>query len=335
MLKGKIVNLKILISLIFIAILASAPYLIGVYRLSVLRDILIWIALSVCWHFFSGQTKYIALGSVAFFGTGLYITAIYLNFSVKKGIWPILPFPAIVLLAGLINFALALAIGSISLRLKGIYFAIATFGFGELVKGIIKYWQTVIMKTYIIFLPYFDSQTVYYSVLTTMLATLLLITFLRKSKFGIALRMIGECEDAAAHVGVNTNLYKVLGFAISAMCIGLIGGSYAIRFPSTNVDAMFLTDYSFLPAVMVLLGGIGSAYGPILGSATLALISEYLRANAEYTAYFKLIVGLTLIVIILFMPYGIMGAIEKVKSTKFFGKINGKIKSIKGPKTPF
>jgi branched-chain amino acid transport system permease protein len=121
--------------------------------------------------------------------------------------------------------------------------------------------------------------------------------------------------------------------------MGLIGGSYAIRFPSTNIDAMFLTDYSSLPAVMTLLGGIGTPYGPIIGSVTLALFREYLSGyrvrifewEINFAYYFKLVIGLTLIIIILFMPYGIMGAIGKFKSTKLFEKI----KSAKGLKTPF
>lgn len=329
MLKDRRVNLKILsVPLILIVILACAPYFLTSYRLSTLQDIIIWIALSVSWYFFSGQTKYIALGSVAFVGMGLYFTARYLNFSVKMGYWPVLPFPVVVLLAGLTNFALALVIGSVTLRLKGIYFAIATFGVGELVMGVITYVETVVFKQFIIFLPYYDSKTVYYSVLIATLAALFLIAFLSKSKFGLALKMIGECEEAAAHVGVNTSLYKTLGFAISAMCMGLIGGSYVIRFPSSNVRAMFLSDYSFLPAVMTLLGGMGSAYGPIIGSVTLSLIREYLWV--QYTDYFKIIIGVILIIVMLFMPNGIMGIVGKVKSTKLFERI----KSVKVLKTP-
>jgi branched-chain amino acid transport system permease protein len=74
--------------------------------------------------------------------------------------------------------------------------------------------------------------------------------------------MIGECEEAAAHNGVNTTLYRALAFAFSALFMGLIGGSYMISFGSTNVDAAFDINYSFLPAIMVLLGGAGTAYAP-------------------------------------------------------------------------
>lgn len=324
------VNLtKILPIPLILIVLAFAPYFLKRYHLLILQDVLVWVTLSISWHFFSGHTKYISLGSVAFVGTGLYFTSVYLYLS-YGGNYPILPLPVVVLLAGLISFALALVIGSVTLRLKGIYFAIATFGVGELVKGVITYWQTK-AGVYTIILPkaVWDPQLRYFSLLITTLAILLFTTFLRRSKFGLALRMIGESEDAAAHVGVNTTLFKTLGFAISAMCMGLIGGSYAIRFTSTHVNNAFLVNYSFLPAIMTMLGGVATAYGPIIGATTLHLISEYLRVT--FSSYFPIIYGSILIIIVLFMPNGIMGVIEKVKSTKLFERI----KSVKGLKTPF
>jgi len=329
MLKGKMKNLTKIspITLILIGVafaflspfpLAYAPYFLSRYYISILQTVLVWVTLSISWHFFSSLTRYISLGSVAFTGTGLYFTAVYMNL-MYKGYYPILPFPVVVLLAGLICFALALVIGSVTLRLKGIYFAIATFGVGELVKGVITWWQTK-AGVYQILRPlgFGDPQIIYFSILITTLAILLLTTFLRRSKFGLALKMMGECEDAAAHFGVNTTLFKVLGFAISAMCMGLMGGSYAIRFPSINIRDAFSVEYSFVPVVMVLLGGVGTAYGPIIGAVTLSLLNQYLLVT--FTGYFQLIYGAILILIVLFMPNGIMGIIMgtvgKLKATK-------------------
>lgn len=332
MLKGKMANLiKILPILLILIVLAFVPYFLGKYYSLILIDVLLFVTLSISWYFFSGLTKYISLGSVAFVGTGLYFTARYLNLSMVDpatiGHYPVLPLPVVVLLAGLINFALALAIGSVTLRLKGIYFAIVTLGVGEVVKGIIKWWETTQSAIYIVRIPYPSLQSVYYLILITMLATLLLTTFLRKSKFGLALRMIGENEEAAAHVGVNTSLIKTLGFAVSAMCMGLIGGSYAVNFYTTTVDEAFRSDYSFLPAVMVLLGGAGTVYGPIIGSIFLTLLWEYLRKT--FTFYFLIILGAVLIVIVLFMPNGIMGLAQKLKT-----RLMGRQVLVKAPKMP-
>jgi branched-chain amino acid transport system permease protein len=333
MLKGKMVNLKkILPILLILIVLAFAPYFLQTYYLLILMDVLVFVALSISWHFFSALTKYIALGSTAFVGTGLYFTARYLQASTAplpgQGFTPpILPLPVVILLGGLICFAAALAIGSVTLRLKGIYFAIVTFGVSQVFSGAFALWETKISQLVVISIPLHDNQTVYYSILIAMLAVLLLTTFLRRSKFGLAMRMIGENEEAAVHVGVNTSLTKILGFAISAMCMGFIGGSYALKYPSTMVDNAFSNNYTFLPAVMTMLGGVGTVYGPIIGSIFLELLWDYLQVTI--TQLFLIILGLILIVIILFMPNGIMGVLQQLKA-----RFMGRKKLAKAPKMP-
>jgi branched-chain amino acid transport system permease protein len=331
MLKSKMANLKILPIPLILIVLAFATQFLGNYYLSILRDALMWMALAVSWHFFSGLTKYISLGSAAFFGVGLYFTAKFLPPSANpRAPYPILPLVIIVLLAGLICFAVALVIGLVTLRLKGIYFAILTFGVSMVIQYVLKWWTVKIEGSAVgssVYPPAFDSQTQYYSILIAMLATLLLTTFLRRSKLGLALKMVGENEEAAVHVGVNTSLYKILGFAISAMCIGFVGGSYVTRVPYTNPDTAFDAKYSFLPAVMALLGGGGTVLGPIVGSITLSLIWSYLQA--AFTTYFLIILGSILIVIVLFMPNGIMGIVEKLRS-----RLMGRKELTKAPKMP-
>lgn len=317
MLRIKDVNLtKILPIVLILVILVFPPYFLSVYYLTIVRNLLMWIALSISWHFFSGYTKYISLGSAAFFGIGLYFTAKYLQLS-TVGDFPVLPLPVIVLLAGLVTFALALVIGLVTLRLRGIYFAILTFSVSIVVSNVINWWEITITGTRGTYFPLFDSQTAYYAIFACTIVTLLLTTLLRRSKFGLALKMIGECEEAAAHVGVNASLYKTLGFAISAMLMGLMGGCFATRLSGyVNTDMAFESLYSFLPAVNTLLGGMGTVYGPIIGSITVSLLSEYLRVTL--THYFLITLGLILIAIVMFMPDGIMGMVEKIKTTKLF-----------------
>jgi len=236
--------------------------------------------------------------------------------------------PVIVLLAGLVNFALALVIGLVTLRLKGIYFAILTFSVSMVVSNVIQWWEITITGTRGTYMPvFFDSQTVYYAIFTCTIATLLLTTLLRRSKFGLALKMIGESEEAAVHVGVNASIFKTLGFAISAMLIGFMGGCFTTRLTYVNTDIAFEPLYNFMPAVMTLLGGAGTVYGPIIGSTTMSLLSEYLRVTLSH--YFLIILGLILIVIVILMPNGIMGIVEKMKTTELFGS-----KRAKAPERP-
>ena len=318
MLKGKDVNLTKTLPIVLICvILVFPPYFLSDYYLTILRNVLMWLALSISWHFFSGSTKYISLGSAAFFGVGVYFTAKYLQLSIESGEYPVLPLPVIVLLAGLASFALALVIGLVTLRLRGIYFAILTFSVNVVVSNIINSWEIAVTGTRGTYIPIFDSQTVYYSILICTILILLLTTLLRRSKFGLALKMIGECEEAAVHVGVNASIYKTLGFAISAMLIGFMGACFTTRLNGyVNTDIAFDPLYSFMPAVMTLLGGAGTVYGPIIGSTTMSLLSEYLRVTLAH--YFLIILGLILIAIVILMPNGIMGMIEKIK-TKLFG----------------
>jgi len=328
MLKIKDVNLtKILPIVLILVILVFPPHFLSPYYLTILRNVLMWMALSISWHFFSGYTKYISLGSAAFFGIGIYFTAKYLQLS-TAGEYPVLPLPAIVLLAGLVTFALALVIGLVTLRLRGIYFAILTFSVNIVVSNAILWWEITITGTRGTYFPLSDTQTAYYAIFACTIVTLLLTTLLHRSKFGLALKMIGESEEAAVHVGVNASLYKTLGFAISAMLMGLMGGCFATRLSGyVNTDMAFESLYSFLPAVNTLLGGMGTVYGPIIGSITVSLLSEYLRVTL--THYFLITLGLILIAIVMFMPDGIMGIVEKIKTTKLF-----RIEKAKVPEKP-
>lgn len=131
--------------------------------------------------------------------------------------------------------------------------------------------------------------------------------------------MIGENEEAAVHVGVNANLTKVLGFAVSAMCMGFAGGTFAIRQTYTNPAIAFNPNFSFMPAVMVMLGGGATVFGPIVGSVFLSLLNAYL--SVTFTAYFQIILGAVLIVIVMFMPNGIMEIVQKLKA-RLMGRKN-------------
>ena len=316
MLRGKGVNLAITLAIVLIlilVILAVAPLFLNVYYLSVLELILMFMALSVSWQFFSGSTKYISLGSATFFGVGLYFAAKYLAFSIGT------PLPVIVLLAGLVNFALALAIGLVTLRLRGIYFVILTFCISQVAIALISWYEATVTHTLGTYIPIFNAQTSYYTMLICAIAILSFAILLRRSKFGLGLKMIGESEEAAAHVGVNTGLYKTLGFAISAMLMGFVGACYATYLPYINSDIAFDFSYSLYPAVMTLLGGVGTILGPIIGSVTITSLSDYLSVTLG--SYFLIILGLILIIIVVLMPDGIMGMVGKIK-TKLWSWIN-------------
>jgi len=330
MLRGKGVNPIIALPIaLLLAMLAVAPLFTAIYYLSILMDIFVWLALSISWQLFSGSTNYISLGSAAFFGVGWYFAAEYLSLSVMTSHYPALPLPVVVLLAGLVNFVLALAVGVVTLRLRGIYFVILTFAISQVAMNIISSYEAGVTHTFGTYTPIFSTQLVYYTMLICAFAILLFVILVRRTKFGLGLKMIGQSEEAAAHVGVNTGLYKILGFAVSAMLMGFVGGCYAIRFSYVNADMAFDFSFSLYPAVMTLLGGVSTILGPIIGSVTITSLSDYFSVTLG--RYFLIILGLVLIIIVVLMPDGIMGMVEKVR-TRVSSWINEE--KIKAPEKP-
>jgi branched-chain amino acid transport system permease protein len=179
----------------------------------------------VSWVIFSGPTGYISLAPAAFFGVGIYNSAILGN-----------EFPLLIVIGigGLASFCLALLVGALTLRLKGIYFAIFTFGLVELIKHLLLYWEIHVTGTRGRFVIIVDPPTVYYVMLGILVILLLTAYFIRRSRFGLALQSIGECEEAAAHIGINVTLLKVITFAISAFFMGAAGAVMATRW--TYID---------------------------------------------------------------------------------------------------
>ncbi len=279
-------------------VLAFAPLFAKTYYLTLLTSVMCWIGLAVSWHFFSGTTKYVSLGSAAFFGIGVYITAIFSR---------ILPLPIVLLLAAAINFFFALCgVGLVTLRLKGIYFAIFTFGLAELLNNAILFWEMQVTGTRGRFIT---PINVYYPILVITFVIIFSIIILKRTKLGLALRMIGECEDAAIHCGVNTPLYKILGFAVSSTFIGLLGAAFAPRWGYIDSGMAFNSLYSFMPAIMTLFGGTGTFIGPIVGAVVISLLEEYLLTT--FKDYFMIILGIIMIIVILSLPDGMTGKFRK------------------------
>lgn len=293
----KFSSLVKLCPLLAFIVLAFAPLFATTYYLALLMSVLCWIGLAVSWHFFSGTTKYISLGSAAFFGIGAYITAIFSR---------ILPFPLVLLLAAAINFFFALCVGLVTLRLKGIYFAIFTFGLAELLNNAILFWEMQVTGTRGRFITPID---VYYPILVITFVIILSTIVLRRTKLGLALRMIGEREDAAIHFGVNTTLYKILGFAVSSTFMGLLGAAFAPRWGYIDSGIAFNSLYSFMPAIMTLFGGVGAVFGPVVGAVFISLLEEYLLTT--FKDYFMIILGAIMIIVILSLPEGMTGKLLK------------------------
>jgi branched-chain amino acid transport system permease protein len=293
--------------LLILVLLATAPlYVARGSHIVVMTDLLMYVILTVSWVMFCGPTRYMSLATAAFFGIGTYASA----FLYAKGAI-LLPLPAVIIIGGLVSFCAALIIGASTLRLKGTYFAIFSFGITELVRQLLQYYELQYTGTRGRFVSFIEADSSYYIALIIFVAVMVTAYLIKRSKYGLALAGIGEHEEAAAHMGVNVNRVKVLTFGLSAFFIGAIGAAMAPRFAYVDPTTAFNVNYNFIPALMALLGGMGQLYAPVIGALGLGYLRYILLTRAPYQ--YMLILGITLVVVIVFLPGGLASLIERVR----------------------
>jgi len=299
--------------LIILILLATLPFFTSAYTIILLTSVLMYTIITVSWVIFSGPTGYMSLASAAFFGVGLYTAAV---------LGKELPLPFVIIIGGIVSFTLALFVGFLTLRLKGIYFAIFTFGLVELIKHFLLWWEIHYTGTRGRFVILVDDTTIYYVMLGIFLIALLTSWLIGRSKFGLALKSIGENEEAASHTGINVTLVKIITFAISAIFMGAAGAIMATRWTYIDPYIAFNPLYSFMPVLMAIFGGMGQLYGPVLGAVIFTYLEEFLITldivielgtyTIRFTQLYMLIFGILLVVAILFLPNGLVGVIQKL-----------------------
>lgn len=290
-------------------VLAGLP-LVGVseYVIRLVAVILFGIALSGCWNMMSGYTGYIDFGPVVYFGIGSYATAIAMT---KYG----LPFFPALGLSGIVSALIALPIGIPTLRLKGAYFAIATFAFAEAMKQVALEFDRTFKVSFFegsfgITLPIsgHDNTFFYYCIFVVTVLIMLIHHNIEHSKFGYGLKAIHEAEGAAEIAGVNTTAVKLRAYVSSAFFLGLLGGIEAYWITYITPADVFDIHKTVDMVIMTLLGGMGTFLGPIVGAVVMKTLYEIL--GTTFVEYYLIMVGVIVIAIILIMPYGIVGTIK-------------------------
>jgi branched-chain amino acid transport system permease protein len=288
--------------IILLVLLATFPLYSTSYWVVKLINILMYVVLAVSWVLFSGPTGYISLASSVFFGVGIYTMAV---------LGKDFPLFAVVVFGGIFSSILALLTGALTLRLRGIYFAMFTFGLVLLVKQLLLYWEYNITRTRGRFVVLESNETIFYTVLVIFVVLLITAYFIRRSKFGLALQSIGEFEEAAAHSGINVTMVKVVTFAISAFFAGAVGAIMATKWTYVDPYLAFDPQRSFMPVLMAIFGGVGQLYGPVIGAAIFTFVAEYLQT--KYAYYYMLIFGIILVAAILYLPNGLVGVIQNLR----------------------
>ena len=274
--------------------LAALPWLASDFVVSLALSCLMYAGLAVSWSMFSGATNYLSLATSAFFGIGAYVTA-----------WGFgtLPYALLVLLGGVAAALFAVLVGAAVLHLRGAYFAVLTFGLGELVRHAITYSEKTYAKTVgrvISDAP--DPATVYLTVLLVAGLAIAACAAVRASRLGRALAGIGQDEERAQTLGVNTRRAKITGFAIAAFFAGALGAAVAVRWTYIEPASVFNPFIGFQTVLIAMIGGAQTLIGPVISAVVFSVLTELLRLQFPYA--YLIMLGFLLILLVLYLPGG-------------------------------
>lgn len=293
--------------LIVTAGLAVLPFITSMYQVNILITAMIYIMLGLGLNIVVGLAGLLNLGYVAFYAVGAYAYAL-LNYHYGLNFWLALPVGAS--LAAVFGIALGYPV----LRLRGDYLAIVTLAFGEIIRLVLENWSAfsfgpsgianIPRPTLFGIHMSLEANTVFFYFLMILMVavTIFVVTRLQYSRLGRAWVALREDEIASQAMGIDTTRVKLAAFALGATWAGLGGVLFAARTTFIN-PACFTIWESMLILCIVVLGGMGSIIGVVIGALFLILLPEYLRAFSEYRL---LLFGLILVLMMIFRPGGLI-----------------------------
>jgi branched-chain amino acid transport system permease protein len=301
------VNLKKFSLLLFVIFLFVAPLFI------ITNPFHLHIVIMMCMNVMMASSMWLlaTTGLISFGQAGfMFIGAMTSTLLVKEMGWP---FWICIPLAGFIPALISIPVGRLCIRIKGVYFFLVTMAFGELVRGIFAYFRTPFGGWYgirhipppephDIFTPLNKVPFYYLGIILTLL-TCVVIYRISKSRIGMTLWSLRESDILAESIGVDVKKYKLQAFVVAAFFAGIAGTYYAHYFCYIS-PLVFTFTMSLNTLIYIVVGGLLSFSGPIVGAAVLTLIPEFFRATGVYQ---MLIFGVVLVFALLFMPWGIVG----------------------------
>lgn len=310
--------------LLVFPLVVTAPY----YR-HLMILVLMWIAIGSGWNLIAGYTGQVSFGDAAFFGTGAYAAGLIATKLGASAWWGLL-------FGGLLAVVIAFPFGWICFRLRGAYFALATLALNEVMRHIATIWESLtggmvgilIMQTFVSKIPY------YYIALAIAVLSIVTIHAVIQSRAGYYFISIREDQDAAESLGIDTHYYKMVSLCLAAYLTGLAGSLYMNYMGFIDPEVVFsLHDISIMAILVGIVGGVSTVYGPAVGAFIMVAVSESFRTGGFgmldalakqldsplfeiATKYVKeahvLSFGLLVVLVILFLPNGIVGDWDKI-----------------------
>lgn len=291
--------------LIICIVLVVALVILGFAGSNNIRRILIkvflYCAMAVMWNLMSGYTGMTSLGQQAFIGVAGYSMAV-MTTTYLASYWIGL------LVGGAIGAVLALVLAVILFRMRGMYFAVATWVIAEALKTFFLSWKFVNQGGGMAVTGRPDRTIIYLVALAICVAAIVVVYLLLNSKIGLGLTAMRDDADAASSVGVNIFKSKLICFVIAGIFTALAGGWYFLNNVSIYPASGYGNSWTVAVVFIVIIGGIGTMAGPIVGSIIYVALAEVL---ADFPGWSNIILGLIAILVILFLPDGILGTLQK------------------------
>jgi ABC-type branched-subunit amino acid transport system ATPase component/ABC-type branched-subunit amino acid transport system permease subunit len=300
----------------FVIFVAIVSQITDFYLSRLAALIAFWAAVGMTWNLIGGYAGQLSLGHAAFVGLGGYVALVLQQ---EFGI-----VPWVGLLASTVAAALAaLIVGAPTLRLSGIYFSLATLAYPLILQVLFTYWgyQEALIPAHpespFLFMQWRDNRW-YAAIFGTILMFCWLATvFLERSHWRYLLTAVREDEAAASAVGINTWLVKLWAFVISGSIAGMLGVIYAQMLFVVTPETMFGIGVSVQALVVNLVGGVGYAIGPLLGTLIAVPISQALEAQfGSISGAAQLVYGLVLIVVVLTIPRGLIDELQRIDPSR-------------------
>jgi branched-chain amino acid transport system permease protein len=283
--------------------------------------VLMFVGLASSLNILLGYTGYVSFGHIVFFGLGGYFGF----FLISQHDWPLMP---AALAGGVLSSVIACLVGLAVLRLRGAYFALATIGINEAARAFVNNFgpfggATGMFVNFATYEQYGGAAQALWTTFTylwlTTLAVLVVSYLVKHSRFGLGLQAIREDEDAAMVMGVKAPRAKTITYVISAFFPGIIGTLYLFKNGNVEPGDAFQLHMSIEMLVMVMLGGMGTVMGPILGAVGYQGLRGYLLTSPIFKDLHLALSGLILLLIVLFVPAGAVGWVRgKFKGLRRF-----------------
>jgi branched-chain amino acid transport system permease protein len=300
---------------LILILLLILPLLIrGEYHIHILTLILFYAYLATCWDIVGGIANQMSMGHAAFLGIGAYAsTILYAQ-------WGTSPWLGM-LVGGIVAVIGSIVIGFPCFRLLGVYFALATLAFAEVlrlfIRGTMDLWGLhfkgaqgigMVFRGHDPWMFQFEGKIYYYYIILAMLFVIIGISFaIKNSKLGLYLTAIGQNQDAAEASGVNVTQCKLMALMVSALFTAF-GGTFYAQFNSyIHPDRIIGADISVEMLFIAVIGGMGTIYGPTLGAFLLTPLREIppVLMGSKYVGAHLIVCGLILIIVVMFIPRGI------------------------------